>query len=158
MAPDGFDPPRPDDVRWMQRAIELARSAMAEDEVPVGAVVVVGGTLVAEASNRTRADADPTAHAERIALQHAGARLGDWRLEGATLYATLEPCAMCAGAAVLARVTRIVYAASDPKAGMVGSLACIPADPRLNHRASITRGVLADEAGALLRSFFRARR
>lgn len=142
----------------MRRALELARAAGAREEVPVGAIVVRAGQVLAEASNRTRTDADPTAHAEILALRAAGAALGDWRLDGAALYATLEPCAMCAGAAVLARVERIVYAAADPKAGMVGSLACIPADPRLNHRAEVTAGVLAEEAGELLRSFFRDRR
>ncbi|HSM35161.1 MAG TPA: tRNA adenosine(34) deaminase TadA [Longimicrobiales bacterium] len=142
----------------MRRALELARAAGAREEVPVGALVVRDGQVLAEASNRMRTDADPTAHAEILALRAAGAALGDWRLEGAALYATLEPCAMCAGAAVLARVERIVYAAADPKAGMVGSLACIPADPRLNHRADVTAGVLAGEAGELLRSFFRDRR
>jgi tRNA(adenine34) deaminase len=142
----------------MRRALELARAAGAREEVPVGALVVRDGQVLAEASNRTRTDADPTAHAEILALRAAGAALGDWRLEGAALYVTLEPCAMCAGAAVLARVERIVYAADDPKAGMVGSLACIPADPRLNHRADVTAGVLAREAGELLRSFFRDRR
>jgi tRNA(adenine34) deaminase len=142
----------------MRHALAQARVAAGLGEVPVGAVVVAGGRLVSEAANRTRADADPTAHAEILALRAAGAAFGDWRLEGATLYATLEPCAMCAGAAVLARVERIVFGASDPKAGMVGSLGCIPADPRLNHRPGLTRGVLAGEAGVLLRSFFRERR
>lgn len=124
----------------------------------MGAVVVAGERLVSGAANRTRADADPTAHAEVLALRAAGSAFGDWRLEGATLYVTLEPCAMCAGAAVLARVDRIVYGAPDPKAGMVGSLACIPADPRLNHRPRLTRGVLAAESSELLQAFFQERR
>ncbi len=155
---DLFAPALPSDERWMRRALELARAAARAGEVPVGALVVAAGRLVSEAANRTRADADPTAHAEILALRAAGASFGDWRLEGATLYVTLEPCAMCAGAIVLARVARVVYAASDPKAGMVGSLACIPADPRLNHRPGLTRGVLAAEAGELLRAFFGERR
>lgn len=142
----------------MRRALEQARAAARAGEVPVGAVVVAGERLVSGAANRTRADADPTAHAEVLALRAAGSAFGDWRLEGATLYVTLEPCAMCAGAAVLARVDRIVYGAPDPKAGMVGSLACIPADPRLNHRPRLTRGVLAAESSELLQAFFQERR
>ena len=155
---DPFEPPLPEDAAWMARALEQARAAASREEVPVGAVVVLDGRVIADEGNRTRTDADPTAHAELLALRAAGAAVGDWRLQGATLYATLEPCAMCAGAAVLARVDRIVYAAADPKAGMVGSLGCIPADPRLNHRPRLTRGVLAREASELLRVFFRDRR
>jgi tRNA(adenine34) deaminase len=142
----------------MRRALARAEAAAAEDEVPVGAVVVVDGALVAEAHNRPRSLNDPSAHAEILALRAAADRLGHWWLDGATLYVTLEPCAMCAGATVLARIGRLVYAAPDPKAGMAGSLACIPQDTRLNHRVAITAGVLADEAGELLRAFFRARR
>ncbi len=142
----------------MRRALDLAGSAAAADEVPVGAVVVVDGAVVAEAHNEPRRRNDPTAHAEILALRRAAERLGHWWLDGATLYVTLEPCAMCAGAVVLARIERLVYAAADPKAGMAGSLACLPQDPRLNHRVEITAGVLADDAAALLRSFFRARR
>lgn len=142
----------------MRRALDLAGSAAAADEVPVGAVVVVDGDVVAEAHNEPRGRNDPTAHAEILALRRAAERLGHWWLDGATLYVTLEPCAMCAGAVVLARIDRLVYAAADPKAGMAGSLACLPQDPRLNHRVEITAGVLADDAAALLRSFFRARR
>lgn len=142
----------------MQRAIEQARAAAAEEEVPVGAVVVIGGRLVAEARNRTRTWDDPTAHAELVAVRRAAERVGRWALLDATVYVTLEPCAMCAGAMVLARIRRLVYAASDPKTGMCGSLACIVQDPRLNHRVELTRGVLAEEAGELLRAFFRARR
>lgn len=142
----------------MRRALLQARKAAAEDEVPVGAVVVSAGELVAEAYNRPRSGNDPTAHAEILVLRAAADRLGHWWLNGATLYVTLEPCAMCAGAMVLARIDRLVYAAADPKAGMAGSLACIPQDRRLNHRVAVTTGVLADEAGALLRDFFRARR
>jgi tRNA(adenine34) deaminase len=153
-----MSPPEPDDERWMRRALELACAAAAADEVPVGALVVLDGEVVAEAHNRPRALHDPTAHAEILAVRQAAERLGRYWLNGATLYVTLEPCAMCAGALVLARVDRLVYAAADPKAGMAGSLACLPQDPRLNHRVDITAGVLADEAGSLLRDFFRTRR
>lgn len=142
----------------MRRALAQARSAAVQDEVPVGAVVVVNGELIAEAHNEPRGRHDPTAHAEVLALRAAAARLGHWWLNGATLYVTLEPCAMCAGATVLSRIDRLVYAAADPKAGMAGSLASIPEDDRLNHRVEITAGVLAEEAGAMLRDFFRARR
>jgi tRNA(adenine34) deaminase len=142
----------------MREALALAREAAAADEVPVGAVVVQDGVRVAAAHNQPRALNDPTAHAEILALRQAGERLGHWWLNGATLYVTLEPCAMCAGAMVLARIERLVYGTADPKAGMAGSLACLPHDPRLNHRVEITKGVLADEAGYLLRDFFRARR
>jgi tRNA(adenine34) deaminase len=142
----------------MQRALELAHAAVSEAEVPVGAVLVHGGTLVAEAHNLTRTTDDPTAHAEMVVLRKGAVRLGTSRLLDATLYVTLEPCSMCAGAMVLAKVRRLVYAADDPKTGMCGSLGCIVQDPRLNHRLELTSGVLALEAGDLLRSFFRARR
>ena len=142
----------------MRRALELAEEAARRDEVPVGAVVVVDGAVVGEAHNEPRSRNDPTAHAEILAMRRAAESLGHWWLNGATLYVTLEPCAMCAGATVLARIDRLVFAAADPKAGMAGSLACVPQDDRLNHRVEITAGVLADEAGAMLRSFFRARR
>lgn len=142
----------------MARALEWARVGASRGEVPVGAVLVRGERLVAEAHNRTLTDADPTAHAEILVLRHAARRLGDWRLLDTTLYVTLEPCAMCAGAIVLARIPRLVYGAPDPKAGMAGSLADLVQDPRLNHRVERTTGVLADESGALLRAFFRARR
>jgi tRNA(adenine34) deaminase len=142
----------------MRRALAMAEAALAEDEVPVGAVVVQDGVVVAEAYNRPRSLNDPTAHAEILALRGAAHALGEQWLAGATLYVTLEPCAMCAGAVVLARIDRLVYGAADPKAGMAGSLADIPRDERLNHRVAVTAGVLADEAGALLKEFFRARR
>lgn len=142
----------------MARALELARLASLRGEVPVGAVLVRSGRIVAEGHNRTVTDADPTAHAEVVVLRAAARGQGDFRLEGTTLYVTLEPCSMCAGALVLARVPRVVYAASDPKAGMAGSLGNLLQDPRLNHRAAVTAGVLADAAGGLLRAFFRARR
>lgn len=144
--------------RWMEIALEEARSAHARGEVPVGAVAVRGAEILARGRNRTEELKDPTAHAEMFALREAARALDSWRLIGVTLYATLEPCAMCAGACVLARVDRLVYGALDPKAGMSGSLASLPDDPRLNHRVDIVRGVRADECGALLRDFFRARR
>jgi tRNA(adenine34) deaminase len=153
-----FTPSRAGDGLWMQRALEQAYAARAEDEVPIGAVIVAGGRLVAEARNRTRSWQDPTGHAELVALRSAAARTGGWRLLDATLYVTLEPCAMCAGAIVLARIARLVYAASDPKAGMCGSLECLVQDPRLNHSVTLTAGVLVEDAAALLRGFFRARR
>ncbi len=152
-----FAPPGPDDALWMQRALEQARAAVGVGEVPVGAVVVVDGALVAEAYNGTRTRDDPTAHAEMVAVRQAAGRLG-WRILDATVYVTLEPCAMCAGAMVLARIRRLVYGATDPKTGMCGSLGCLVQDARLNHQIELTQGVLAEEAGELLRSFFRARR
>lgn len=142
----------------MQRALEQAYAARTEDEVPVGAVVVAGGRILAEGRNRTRTWNDPTGHAELIAIRRAARRRSDWRLLDATVYVTLEPCAMCAGALVLARVQRLVYATPDPKTGMCGSLGCIVQDPRLNHQVRMTTGVLADEAAELLRGFFRSRR
>src|SRR5262245_61918937 len=147
-----------DDARWMALALEEARAAAAEGEVPVGAVVVADGRVLARARNRRETDADPTAHAELLALRQAARALCDWHLETATLYVTLEPCFMCAGALVNARLGRLVFGALDPKAGAVGSLANVPADPRLNHRLPVTAGVLAQECGDLLRAFFRSRR
>lgn len=142
----------------MQRAIEQAYAAAAVGEVPVGAVVVVDGRLIAEAGNQTRSHNDPTGHAEVVALRRAAERLGSWWLPDATLYVTLEPCAMCAGAIVLARIRRLVFAATDPKSGMCGSLDCIVQDPRLNHRVEISSGILAEQSARLLRSFFQSRR
>jgi tRNA(adenine34) deaminase len=147
-----------DDARWMKIALEEAREAAAGGEVPVGAAVVCEDGLLSRAHNRTRELADPTAHAETLALREAAAKLGDWRLTGCTLYVTLEPCAMCAGAIVLSRVERLVIGAPDPKAGMCGSLGNLVQDERLNHRVPIESGVLADEAGELLRAFFREKR
>ncbi|MEX0907029.1 MAG: tRNA adenosine(34) deaminase TadA [Gemmatimonadota bacterium] len=147
-----------DDALWMQRALELAHAAASIGEVPVGAVIVSGGRLVAEAHNLTRSLDDPTAHAEMAALRKATVRLGTTRLLDATMYVTLEPCAMCAGALVLSKLQRLVFAAADPKTGMCGSLGCIVQDPRLNHRVALTAGVLDVPAGDLLRRFFRARR
>ncbi|MGD8495280.1 MAG: tRNA adenosine(34) deaminase TadA [Gemmatimonadales bacterium] len=146
------------DVAWMRRALGQAKRAAGEDEVPVGAVLVAPDGTAFENHNRTRGDADPTAHAEMLVLRAAAAEQGDWRLEGHTLYVTLEPCAMCAGAIVLARVPRLVFGAADPKAGMCGSLENLVQDPRLNHAVEVEAGVLADACGDLLRDFFRARR
>ena len=147
-----------DDARFMRRALELARRAALRDEVPVGAVVVSRGRIVGRGSNRVEARRDAARHAEMAALAQAARRLGRWRLSGCTLYVTLEPCAMCAGAAVLSRIDRLVYAAADPKAGACGSVLDVPGQRRLNHRIEITRGVCAAEAVELLKAFFRAKR
>ncbi len=146
------------DLGWMERALTMAREAAAHHEVPVGAVVVAPDGTAFEEWNRTRELADPTAHAEMLAIRRAAAHQGDWRLVGHTLYVTLEPCAMCAGAIVLSRVERVVFGAHDPKAGMCGSLGNLVQDDRLNHRVELVSGVRADEASALLKSFFAARR
>jgi len=146
------------DVEWMSRALALAREAALAGEVPVGAVLVRGDDVLAESHNLTVTEADPTTHAEVVAIRRAAAAVGDWRLLDTTLYVTLEPCAMCAGAIVLARIPRVVFGARDPKAGMVGSLGNLLQDSRLNHRCEVTEGVLAEEAGTLLRDFFRERR
>lgn len=143
---------------WMADALDLARQAAARGDVPVGAVVVLDGRVIGRGANRTEAWQDPTAHAEILALRQAARVTGSWRLLGATLYVTLEPCAMCAGACVLSRLGRLVFGADDPKAGMCGSLANLVADPRLNHRVEVVRGVAAREAGDLVREFFRSRR
>ncbi len=143
----------------MVRALDLARTAGEQGEVPVGAVVVdASGEIVAGEFNRTVQDSDPTAHAEILAIRRTAARHGDWRLDGHMLVVTLEPCPMCAGAAVWARLDHLVYGAPDPKAGAAWSLYNIPQDPRLNHRIELTAGVMADESAQLLRSFFQARR
>jgi tRNA(adenine34) deaminase len=142
----------------MRTALDEARSAAASGDVPVGAVVVQGDVVVARAANRTVRDQDPTAHAELLAIRAASTALGSWRLEGCTLYVTLEPCAMCAGAIVLGRVPRVVIGAWDPKAGMAGSVGDLLRHPKLNHRPEVAGGVLAEECGALLRDFFAARR
>lgn len=142
------------DEALMQHALALAARAAAAGEVPVGAVVVREGEILGEGWNQREAGADPTAHAEILALRAAAARLGHWRLDGTTLCVTLEPCPMCAGALVNARVTRLVYGCADPKAGAVETLYRIGDDPRLNHRLQIRAGVLADECAAILARFF----
>ncbi len=147
-----------DDERFMQLALEEARQAAEEGEVPIGAVVVCGGEVVARAHNRRETDADPSAHAEFSAMLEASRALGRWRLTGCTVYVTLEPCLMCAGLMVNARIDRCVFGASDPKGGALGTLYDVSADPRLNHAFAVTPGVLADESAELLRSFFRSRR
>lgn len=147
-----------DDRAWMELALAEARAAAALGEVPVGAVVVIGDQAVAAAGNARESASDPTAHAELVAIRRAASSLGRWRLHDATLYVTLEPCPMCAGAIVNARIPRLVYGAPDPKAGAVRTLYQLCEDPRLNHRLSVVPGVAAEEAAALLRSFFQARR
>ena len=152
------EPTRAADEVAMRVALEQAGLAYYRGEVPVGAVVVQSGRIVSQAHNLRETRGDPTAHAERLALTLAGEALGSWRLDGCTLYVTLEPCPMCAGAIVQARIARVVYGAADPKAGACDSLYRIVSDPRLNHRAAITRGILADECGAILTRFFQERR
>ena len=147
-----------EDLAWMDRAIDDARAAAATGDVPVAAVVVRAGEAIAYASNRTLRDQDPTGHAEVLALRAAAAALGRWRLDDCTLYVTLEPCAMCAGAIVLARLERVVFGAWDVKAGMAGSIDDLLRHPRLNHRPEVLGGVREAECGALMRDFFRARR
>lgn len=146
------------DLAAMTEALALAREALRWGEVPIGAVVVREGRILAQAFNLRETLHDPTAHAERLALTLAGQRLGNWRLEGCTLYVTLEPCAMCAGAIVLSRLDRVVYAATDPKAGACDSLYRLLSDPRLNHRPTVSSGLLADESRAILATFFQGRR
>ena len=146
------------DEQHLRAAIAAAFRAEAEGEVPVGAVVVRAGEIVAVGRNRVIADHDPTAHAEIVALRAAGLALGNYRLEGCDLYCTLEPCAMCAGAILHARIRRLVYAASDPKAGACGSVLEVMNHPRLNHRVEVVPGLLAEECGAMLTAFFRSRR
>jgi len=146
------------DRAWMAAALAEARRAESLGEVPVGAVIVRNGTLVARGHNLTHTSDDPSGHAEMVAIRRAAEALGHWRLLDCTLYVTLEPCTMCAGAIVLSRIPRLVFAAPDPKAGMCGSLENLVQDPRLNHRVELTPGVLATEAGDMLRDFFRRRR
>jgi len=147
-----------DDERFMRLALAEAERAAAHDDVPIGAVIVREGELLAAAANEREALADPTAHAELLAIRRAAEKLGGWRLPHTTLYVTLEPCAMCAGAIVLARVPRVVYATADPKAGAAGSVLDVLGEPRLNHRPLVEHGLLEAEAAALLREFFAARR
>jgi tRNA(adenine34) deaminase len=147
------------DERWMGAALQEARAALEHDDVPIGAVVVSdAGEIIGAGHNERELREDPTAHAEVLALRAAAAALGTWRVLDATLYVTLEPCTMCAGAIVLSRVPRVVYAAPDPKAGAVDSILSILSNPHLNHRPEVVAGVLETEAAELLRSFFRARR
>jgi tRNA(adenine34) deaminase len=147
-----------DDERWMELAIAEAHAAGAAGEVPVGAVIVRDGAALGRAGNRTLRDQDPTAHAEALVIRDVAAQLESWRLDGCSLYVTLEPCAMCAGAIVLARLDRVVFGAWDPKAGMAGSIADLLRHPKLNHRPEVRGGVLEAECGSLLTEFFRARR
>jgi|SRR5659263_31683 len=143
----------------MARALTLARAAAADDDVPVGAVVVgPDGEVLGEGRNRREADGDPTAHAEVLALRAAARRRGTWRLDDCTLVVTLEPCTMCAGAIVLARLPRVVFGAWDPKAGAAGSIRDVLRDARLNHRVEVVGGVMEEECGAVLREFFEPRR
>jgi tRNA(adenine34) deaminase len=145
-------------LRLMRRALEEARKAAAMGEVPVGAVVARGKEILATAHNERETTKDPTAHAELLALRRAATHTGSWRLTGCTLYATLEPCPMCAGALHAARISRLVYAAPDPKAGAAGTLYDLPNDPRLNHTYPFTSGILQNEAADLLQTFFKGRR
>jgi len=142
----------------MRQALDLAREARNLGEVPVGAVVARRGTIIAQAHNLRETLSDPTAHAERLAVAWAGRAIGSWRLDECVLYVTLEPCAMCAGAIVLSRIARLVYGATDPKAGACASLYQLVSDPRLNHQARITAGILAAECGEILTEFFQERR
>ncbi len=147
-----------DDEAFMRLALDEARRCGAWGDVPIGCVVERGGEVMSAAGNQREGAQDPTAHAEVVAIRHAAAAVGSWRLEGCTLYVTLEPCAMCAGAIVLARLDRVVFGAADPKAGFAGSLGNLVQDARLNHRVELTSGVLANECGELLKEFFAERR
>ncbi|MDX1687516.1 MAG: tRNA adenosine(34) deaminase TadA [Candidatus Promineifilaceae bacterium] len=144
-----------EDEQWMRRALALAEEAAALGEVPVGAVAVLDGQVIGEGYNRKESDQDPTAHAEVIALRRAAATLGSWRLLGVTLYATLEPCPMCAGAMIQGRLERLVYGAADARFGADGTIVDVLGEPRFNHRVRVMAGVLEDEAAALLQRFFR---
>jgi tRNA(adenine34) deaminase len=148
----------PSDERFMRDALASARRSLAHGDVPVGASVVRHGVVIARGRNSRERDDDPTAHAEILAIRRAARKLGSWRLTSCTLYVTLEPCAMCAGAMVLARLPRLVYGAPDPKAGFAGSLGDLVRHPRLNHRVDVTPDVLAAECGRILVEFFRERR
>ncbi|HEX9941475.1 MAG TPA: tRNA adenosine(34) deaminase TadA [Thermoanaerobaculia bacterium] len=145
---------RPEDQVWMTEALAEARRAGEIGEVPIGAVVVRDGVVIGRGHNRRESDGDPLAHAELLAIREAAARTRGWRLSGCTMYVTLEPCAMCAGALVNSRIDRLVYGAADPKAGWCGTLGNLVQDPRLNHRLEVTAGVLEGESAALLRGFF----
>lgn len=147
-----------DDINFMQAAMDEARAAEAGSEVPVGAVVVLDGEVLGRGQNRVLRDSDPTAHAEVVALREAGRALGNYRLNGCTLYVTLEPCAMCAGAILHARVARLVFAALDPKAGACGSVLAVMNHPQLNHTVEVSSGPFAEECGQMLSRFFLERR
>ena len=155
---DRRDPTAAEDEFFIREALIEAEKAAKLDEVPIGAVIVSAGRIIARGHNRRETDSDPTAHAEVLALRAASVCQGHWRLPGTTLYVTLEPCAMCAGAMVLARIERLVFGAYDPKAGAAGSLMNIVQDNRLNHRVELQGGVLAEECGRILKDFFRSRR
>ena len=146
------------DLLFMQAALAEAEAAERDGEVPVGAVVVHEGEIVARGNNRVVRGSDPTAHAEMVAMRASGTVLGNYRLEGCELYTTLEPCAMCAGAILHARLARLVYAARDPKAGACGSVLSVMNHPQLNHKVEVVSGLLAEECGAILTEFFRRRR
>jgi tRNA(adenine34) deaminase len=150
--------PSGDDAAWMELALEQAALAAAAGEVPVGALVIKDGEILGRGHNRNLLDDDPTAHAEIVALRQAAARLGNHRLTGCTMVATIEPCAMCAGALIHARIARLVYGASDPKAGASGSVLQVINHPGLNHRMEVTAGVLAEKCSAVLQDFFRQKR
>lgn len=144
-----------DDRKWMREALREAERALQNCDVPIGAIAVKQGEIIGRGHNRREADKDPTAHAEIIAIRQAAQALGNWRLDDVTLYCTLEPCAMCAGAMVLARLPRLVYAAIDPKAGAAGSIVDITRHNRLNHRLQVEHGLFAEDAATLIREFFR---
>lgn len=146
------------DILWMEKALALAQEASEKGEVPVGAVLVKDNTCIAAAHNLREQSGNPIAHAEMLVVQEASQKLGNWRLTGTTLYVTLEPCPMCAGAIVLARIPKVVYAAADPKAGAAGTIYNIVQDERLNHQVEVVSGVLAEESSALLKTFFKSRR
>jgi tRNA(adenine34) deaminase len=147
-----------DDAHWMRLALEEAAKAPEHGDVPIGAVAVLQGTLIGSGHNRREIDRDPTAHAEMIAIREAAAIIGSWRLDGVTLYCTLEPCPMCAGAMIMARLPRLVYGTIDPKGGAAGSIVDITRHARFNHRVSVEGGLMANEAAAQLRAFFAALR
>ncbi len=146
------------DLDWMRLALAEAEKALATGDVPIGALAVYNGAIIGRGYNRREADHDSTAHAEMLAIREASQALNHWRLDGVTLYCTLEPCTMCAGAMILARLPRLVYAAIDPKAGAAGSILDVLRHPSLNHRVEVSAGLLADEAGEQIRAFFRSLR
>ena len=150
--------PVANDEQYIRNALDVAREAAKRNEVPVGAVIVRDGSIIAAAGNRTLRDQDPTAHAEVLAIREASSKLDRWRLDDCTLYVTVEPCAMCAGAIVLSRMKRVVFGAWDEKAGMAGSIGDLLRHPRLNHRPEVRSGVLADECARVIEDFFKAQR